>query len=61
MLKEYLGDNTYKYTLTSGSEVILTDDELEQQILLCYIESTGELQAAEVGSIPTCNREQARS
>ena len=25
---------------------------------LCYIESTGELQAAEVGSIPTCDREQ---
>lgn len=23
--------------------------------LLCYIESTGELQAAEVGSIPTCD------
>ena len=43
MIKEYLGDNTTKYILNSGSEVILTDDGLEQQILLCYIESTGEL------------------
>ena len=32
MLKEYLGDNTTKYTLTSGSEVILTNDELEELI-----------------------------
>ena len=32
MLKEYLGDNTTKYTLTSGSEVILTDEELEELI-----------------------------
>ena len=32
MIKEYLGDNTYKYTLTSGSEVILTDKELEELI-----------------------------
>ena len=32
MLKEYLGDNTYKYRLTSGSEVILTDDELNELI-----------------------------
>ena len=32
MLKEYLGDNTYRYTLTSGSEVILKDDELEELI-----------------------------
>ena len=32
MLKEYLGDNTTKYTLTSGSEVILTDDELNELI-----------------------------
>ena len=32
MLKEYLGDNTYKYTLTSGSEVTLTDDELNELI-----------------------------
>ena len=32
MLKEYLGNNTYKYTLTSGSEVILTDEELEELI-----------------------------
>ena len=32
MLKEYLGDNTTKYTLTSGSEVTLTDDELEELI-----------------------------
>ena len=32
MLKEYLGDNPYKYTLTSGSEVTLTDDELEELI-----------------------------
>ena len=32
MLKEYLYNNTYKYTLTSGSEVTLTDDELEELI-----------------------------
>ena len=32
MLKEYLGDNTTKYTLTSGSEAILTDDELNELI-----------------------------
>ena len=32
MLKEYLGNSTYKYTLTSGSEVTLTDDELEELI-----------------------------
>ena len=32
MLKEYLGDNTTKYTSTSGSEVILTDDELNELI-----------------------------
>ena len=32
MLKEYLGDNTTKYTLPSGSEVTLTDDELEELI-----------------------------
>ena len=32
MLKEYLCDNTYKYTLTSGSEVTLTDDELNELI-----------------------------
>ena len=32
MLKEYLGDNITKYTLTSGSEVILTDDELNELI-----------------------------
>lgn len=32
MLKEYLGDNTTKYTPTSGSEVTLTNDELEELI-----------------------------
>ena len=32
MLKEYLGNNTIKYTLTSGSEVTLTDDELNELI-----------------------------
>ena len=32
MIKEYLGDNTTKYTLTSGSEIILTDDELNELI-----------------------------
>ena len=32
MLKEYLGNNTTKYRLTSGSEVTLTDDELEELI-----------------------------
>ena len=32
MIKEYLGDNTTRYTLTSGSEVILTDDELNELI-----------------------------
>ena len=32
MLKEYLGDNTTKYTLTSGSEVTLTDEELNELI-----------------------------
>ena len=32
MLKEYLGNNTTQYVLTSGSEVILTDDELNELI-----------------------------
>ncbi len=32
MLKEYLGNNTTKYTLTSGSEVTLTDNELNELI-----------------------------
>ena len=32
MLKEYLGNNTTKYVLTSGSEVTLTDEELEELI-----------------------------
>ena len=32
MIKEYLGDNTTKYTLTSGSEITLKDDELEELI-----------------------------
>ena len=32
MIKEYLYNNTYKYTLTSGSEVTLTDEELEELI-----------------------------
>ena len=32
MLKEYLGNNTTKYVLTSGSEVTLTDDELNELI-----------------------------
>ena len=32
MLKEYLGDNTTKYTLASGSEVTLRDEELEELI-----------------------------
>ena len=32
MIREYLGDNTTKYTLTSGSEVILTDHELNELI-----------------------------
>ena len=32
MIREYLGDNTTKYTLTSGSEVTLTNDELEELI-----------------------------
>ena len=32
MLKEYLWDNTTKYILTSGSEIILTDDELNELI-----------------------------
>ncbi len=32
MLKEYLGNNTYKYVLTSGSEVTLTDNELNELI-----------------------------
>ena len=32
MLKEYIGNNTTKYTLISGSEVILTDDELNELI-----------------------------
>ena len=32
MIREYLGDNTTKHILTSGSEVILTDDELEELI-----------------------------
>ena len=32
MLKEYLYNNTYKYRLTSGSEVTLTDDELNELI-----------------------------
>ena len=30
MIKEYLGNNTTKYRLTSGSEVTLTDDELNE-------------------------------
>lgn len=32
MLKEYLGNNTYKYILTSGSEVTLSKEELEELI-----------------------------
>ena len=32
MIREYLGDNTTKYTLASGSEIILTDDELNELI-----------------------------
>ena len=32
MLKEYFCNNTYKYRLTSGSEVILIDDELNELI-----------------------------
>lgn len=32
MLKEYLGNNTYKYTLPSGSEITLTNNELEELI-----------------------------
>lgn len=32
MLKEYLGNNTTKYTLTSGSEITLTYEELEELI-----------------------------
>lgn len=32
MLKEYLCDNTYKYTLTSGSEITLTNNELNELI-----------------------------
>ena len=32
MIREYLCDNTTKYTLTSGSEVILTDEELNELI-----------------------------
>ena len=32
MIREYLGDNTTKYILTSGSEVTLTDDELNELI-----------------------------
>ena len=32
MLKEYLGNNIYKYTLTSGSEVTLSTEELEELI-----------------------------
>ena len=32
MIKEYLGNNTTKYVLTSGSEVTLTDDELNELI-----------------------------
>ena len=32
MLKEYLGNNTYKYTLTSGSEITLTNNELNELI-----------------------------
>ncbi len=32
MLKEYLGNNTTKYVLTSGSEVTLTDNELNELI-----------------------------
>lgn len=32
MLKEYLGNNTTKYTLASGSEVTLTINELEELI-----------------------------
>ena len=32
MLKEYLGNNAYRYTLTSGSEITLTIDELNELI-----------------------------
>ena len=32
MIREYLGNNAYRYTLTSDSEVILTDDELNELI-----------------------------
>ena len=32
MIKEYLGNNTTKYTLPSGSEVTLRDDELKELI-----------------------------
>ena len=32
MLKEYLGNNTTKYTLPSGSEITLTDYELNELI-----------------------------
>ncbi len=32
MLKEYLGNNTTKYVLTSGYEVTLTDNELNELI-----------------------------
>ncbi len=32
MLKEYLGSEITKYTPTSGSEIILTDDELNELI-----------------------------
>lgn len=32
MIKEYLGSEITKYILTSGSEVILTDDELNELI-----------------------------
>lgn len=32
MIKEYIGNNTTKYTLPSGSEVILTDEELNELI-----------------------------
>ena len=32
MIREYLGNNTTKYRLTTGSEVTLTDDELNELI-----------------------------
>ena len=32
MIREYLGNNAYRYTLTSGSEIILTDEEFNELI-----------------------------